>query len=45
MRLPVEKNMVETHHLDKGGFTLGSKDGAQRGILFTSADFQKLVGC
>ena len=38
------ENMVETHHLDKGGFTLGSKDGAQRGILFTSADFQKLCG-
>ena len=35
---------METHHLDKGGFTLGSKDGAQRGILFTSADFQKLCG-
>ena len=38
------ENMVETHHLDKGGFTLGSKDGARRGILFTSADFQKLCG-
>lgn len=38
------ENMVETHHMDKGGFTLGSKDGAQRGILFTSADFQKLCG-
>ena len=38
------ENMVATRHLDKGGFTLGSKDGAQRGVLFTSADFQKLCG-